>query len=157
MFRYFLINVLAFIIFCFIGCTYNYKAGNLVELGYPVETRLRSEIIMQYLDTLIQKRGYAVPEKWEPFNKLVDLDSVYNKRIYFEQGPEEMYLISFGGMLVLGDVYNPYINPDDYVSDSKLMSPAEKQRVLARFNQVLDTIEEMAKRNGVSKSVLYKK
>ncbi|OMP74588.1 hypothetical protein [[Flexibacter] sp. ATCC 35208] len=156
MFRYLLISTLVIVIYCFTGCTYSYKAGNLIDLDYPVETPLRAELIMQYFDTLAQKRGYAVPEKWKSLNKLIDLDSIDNKRIYFEQGPEEMYLISFGGMLVLSDVYNPNIRAGGYIADSKLMSPAEEKRVLARFqHEILDTIEAMAKRDGVPDSVLY--
>lgn len=152
-----LIRALVIIIYSFAGCTHFYKAGNLVDLDYPVETPLRSKVIRHYLDTLIKKRGYAVPEKWKSLNKLVDLDSVYNKRIYFEQGPEEMYLISFGGMIVLSDVCNPNIRVGGYVADSKLMSPAEEHRVLARFqHEILDTIEAMAKRDSVPQSDLYK-
>ncbi|MFB6455600.1 RHS repeat-associated core domain-containing protein [Chitinophaga sp. Hz27] len=139
-----------------VGCNSIYKAGNLVDLDYPIQTPLNSTLIRQYLDTLIQKRGYAVPAKWEYYNKLVDLDSVYNKRIYFKQGPEEMYLVSFGGMLVLSDVYNPTIREDEYVALRSLMSPKEEQRVKNRFqHEILDTIEAMAKRDGLPDSIIY--
>lgn len=68
-----------------------------------------------------------------------------------------MYLVSFGGMPILSDVYNPNIMVGGYVADSKLMSPAEEQRVLDRFkHEILDTIEAMAKRDSVPKLDLYK-
>ncbi|WP_143709147.1 hypothetical protein [[Flexibacter] sp. ATCC 35208] len=156
MLKYLFISVSVIVISSFMGCTHSYKAGNLNDLFYPIETTLRAELIMQYFDTLVQKKGYAVPEKWKSLNKLIDLDSIDNKRIYFEQGPEEMYLISFGGMLVLSDVYNPNIRAGGYIADRKLMSPAEEQRVKARFqHEILDTIQAMAKRDGVPDSVLY--
>src|ERR1043165_3773756 len=91
------------------NCGPIYKAGNLVSLDYPIETPLRTSLIRRYVDTLIQKYGYSVPDKWAHEDKLVELDSIYHKRIYFKKGPEEMYLISYGGMLVLNDVYNPQI------------------------------------------------
>jgi len=126
-------------------------------LGYPIETSLRSQLIRNYLDTLIQKGGYNIPEKWAHFNKLVDIDSTYNKRIYFRQNPEEMYLISFGGMLVLSDVYNPQINQTDWVTERRAMPKEEELRIRERFNkEILDTIEGMAKRDGLPDSVIYK-
>ncbi|RAJ05432.1 hypothetical protein LX64_02590 [Chitinophaga skermanii] len=152
-----LTGLLLSVIIHVIGCKDIYKAGNLVALEYPVETQLRSKIIREYLDTLILKRGYMVPPKWESFTKLVDLDSVYNKRIYFRQEPEEMYLLSFGGAFVLTDVFNPNIRKYGYVSDPKLMPAEEEQRVMERLqHEILDTIVAMAKRNNVPDSVLYK-
>ena len=51
------------------SCNVDYKVGNLIDLGYPIETPLRSKVIRRYMDTLIEKRGYNVPQKWEGFNK----------------------------------------------------------------------------------------
>jgi hypothetical protein len=93
----------------FFVCCVLFKAGNLVDLHYPIQTNLKVEIVQQYLDTLIQKKGYKVPNKWEPYDKLVNLDNVRNKRIYFKEPPEEMYLISLQGMIVLSDVFNESI------------------------------------------------
>ena len=150
----FLLN--AILIFSW-NCKGLYKAGNLIELGYPIETPIRSNIIRKYMDTLIQLRGYNVPEKWLHFRKLVDIDSIYNKRLYFRENPEEMYLISFGGMLVLSDVYNPRINHLDWVAEKSAMSKEEEERVKKRFKyEVLDTIETLAKRDGLPDSIIYK-
>jgi hypothetical protein len=138
-------------------CNSVYKAGNLVDLHYPVQTSLRSDLVIRYLDTLIQKDGYAVPAKWEYYNKLVDLDSVYNKRIYFKYEPEEMYLLSFGGMFELSDVFNPKIRENGYVAERSLMSPEEEHRVMERLrHEILDTIESRAKRDGLPDSIIYK-
>lgn len=156
MLRCFLIIIVISASYFIAGCNAVYKAGNLVDLDYPIQTSLSSELIMQYLDTLIQERGYAVPAKWEYYNKLVDLDSIYNKRIYFKQGPEEMYLVSFGGMLALSDVYNPTLRENGYVAQRSLMSPEEELRVKNRLEQeILDTIEAMAKRDGLPDSLIY--
>ena len=138
-------------------CNQLYKAGNLVSLDYPIETSLRSSLIQAYCDTLINKRGYNVPEKWLHENKLVEFDSVNHKRIYFRSNPEEMYLISFGGMLVLNDVYNPQIRDGDWVARRELMPREQEQRVIERFRkEILDTIEVMAKRDNLHDSVIYK-
>ncbi len=140
-----------------ISCNQLYKAGNLIDLGFPIETSLRSEVIERYLDTLIQKRGYSVPKKWLHYDKLVDLDSINNKRIYFRSNPEEMYLLSFGGMLVLSDVYNPLINQKDWVSERSLMPKEQELRVKERLKkEILDTIEAMAIRDGLPDSVIFK-
>jgi len=134
-----------------------YKAGNLIELGYPIETSLRSSLIRNYLDTLIQKRGYNIPDKWSHLNKLVDIDSTFHKRIYFKKNPEEMYLISFGGMLVLSDIYNPQINQTDWVAERAAMPKEEELRVKARFKkEILDIIEVMANQDGLADSLIYK-
>lgn len=140
------------------GCNHLYKAGNLASLDYQVETSLRLELIQTYCDTLIIKYGYGVPAKWSNKNKLVELDSVNNKRIYFKSNPEEMYLISFGGMLELTDVFNPNIRSDGgYVARRELMSKEQELRVTERFKrEILGKIEEMAKRDGLADSVIYK-
>lgn len=139
------------------SCNLNYKVGNLLDLGYPIETPLRSTIIRQYMDTLLEKRGYNVPQKWMGFNKLVDIDSVRHKRIYFASNPEEMYLISTVGMLVLSDVYNPNIMQSSWIADTSNMPKNEEFRVKKRFkNEILDTIEALAKRDGLPDSVIYK-
>lgn len=139
-----------------ISCNNFYKAGNLVSLDYPIETSLRSSLIKVYCDTLIKKYGYNVPAKWSHQDKLVELDSINHIRIYFKNAPEEMYLVSFGGMLVLNDVYNPQIITGDWVARRELMPKAEELRVKARFKkEILDTIEAMAKRNGLADSLIY--
>ncbi len=139
------------------SCNQLYKAGNLNALLYPVETPLRSIIIMRYLDTLIQKDGYNVPDKWMHYDKLVDLDSINNKRIYFKSKPEEMYLLSFGGMFLLSDIYNPDLKDGDWVSEKRLMTKEQELRVSERLkNEILDKIEKMAKRDGLPDSVIYK-
>ncbi len=145
-----------FLSFAVVSCNNTYKAGNLVALDYPIETKLRTEIIQRYVDTLILTKGYAVPEKWKHFDKLVDLDSIYHKRIYFKEFPEEMFLISYGGMLVLNDVYNPTIKSEDWVSERTELSKDEEERIKNRFKSILDMIESMAKQNGVTDSIIYK-
>lgn len=153
----FIIWMTATVVFL-LSCNQLYKAGNLIDLRYPVETSLRSEIIERYLDSLIQKGGYKVPQKWIHYDKLIDLDSINNKRIYFETNPEEMYLLSLGGMLVLSDVYNPQIKQGDWVSERSLLSKEQEQRIKERLKkEILDVIEAMAKRDGLPDSVVYKK
>ena len=157
------ITMVKIIVFYFVfiimieSCKVDYKVGNLIDLGYPIETPLRSKVIRRYMDTLIQKRGYNVPQKWEGFNKLVDIDSIYHKRIYFRNEPEEMYLISTGGMLVLSDVYNPKIIKSSWVADTANMPKNEELRIKKRFqNEILDTIESLARRDGLPDSAIYK-
>src|SRR5689334_12632697 len=104
--------------FFFPSCDSLYKAGNLVVLDYPIETNLKSDIVMKYLDTLIYHSGHNAPEKWNHLNKLVDLDSNINKRIYFESPPEAMYVISDpAGLLRLSDVYNEKIRRNGWVAE----------------------------------------
>ena len=139
------------------SCNQIYKAGNLIALSYPVETQLRSAIVSQYIDTLRYKQGFAVPDKWKHYNKLIDLDSINNKRIYFKANPEEMYLISFGGMLQLMDIYNPLLVPNDWVADRSRMSKEEEERVLRRFkDEVLDVVDSLANRDHLPDSLIYK-
>jgi len=123
---------------------------------YPIETNLKSNIIQQYLDTLIQKHSYGVPSKWAHYDKLVDLDSIYHIRIYFKTGPEEMYLLSFGGMPVLSDVYNPQIKEYDWVGKRDLLSKQEEARIMERLkHEILERIEIMAKKDGLADSTIY--
>lgn len=134
-----------------------YSAGNLVILDIPIQTNLRSIIVKRYLDTLIVEKGYNVPEKWLHLNKLVDLDSVNNKRIYFRRKPEEMYLVSLQGQLVLSDVYNESIVKNDWVSSREKISRVDEARIKNRFNiEVLRVIESLAKGDGVPDSLIYK-
>lgn len=134
----------------------NYKAGNLISLSYPVKTELRAQVISDYIDTLILKYGYNVPEKWNHFNKLTDLDSINNKRVYFKSKPEEMYLISLNGMVILQDVFNPSLNPYDWVAIRDSMPKFEEIRVKRRFDQMLSDIESLAKKDKLPDSVIYK-
>ena len=137
-------------------CGEVYRAGNLIAFRYPVETPMSLTIVQNYTDTLIMNAGHHVPEKWAHLDKLIDLDSVNNKRLYFRNDPEEMYLISFQGMLILTDVYNPRLYPNDWISVRDHISPAEETRVKERFRkEILDVIEKMAKQNNVPDSVLY--
>lgn len=138
-------------------CNKLYKAGNLIALQYPIETSLRSDIIEKYLDTLIKQKGYEVPQKWIHYNKLIDLDSVNNKRIYFKNNPEEMYLLSFSGMPVLADLFNPSIKESDWVSERKLITKEQEKRIMERLKkEVLDPIEAMAMRDKLADSTIYK-
>jgi len=138
-------------------CNHLYKAGNLVDLHYPIETSLRTKIVREYLDTLIQKHGFNVPHKWLHYDKLVDIDSVNHKRIYFRENPEELYLVSVAGMITLSDVYNPLIKQTDWISERKFINKEEEIRIRKRFKEdILDTIEAMAKRNGLPDSLIYK-
>jgi hypothetical protein len=140
-----------------LSCQSPYKAGNLISLHYPVETRLKTELVKQYVDSLIQNKGYNVPFKWLRYDKLVDLDSTYNKRIYFSRNPEEMYLVSSGGMLSIEDVYNPSIIDGEYVAERERMPAKEEQRVKIRFqHEILDVIEKMARQDGLPDSLIYK-
>lgn len=123
-----------------------YKAGNLVILDYPIETTLKTKVVRQYIDTLIRKKGYGVPEKWEHFNKLVDIDKENNVRVYFKSNPEEMYLISYSGMLTLTDVYNPKIVEADWVSKPELMPQKEYVRIKKRVANLMMMIDSMYKR-----------
>jgi hypothetical protein len=139
------------------GCNKLYKAGNLEILSYPVKTPLRTRVVEMYIDTLIAKYGYKVPDKWLDKDKLVNLDSINNKRLYFSRDPEEMYLISYPGMLILADVYNPRIVQQRWVANGELMPLAEKERVMRRFRtEILDKVEQMAKQDNLPDSVIYK-
>jgi hypothetical protein len=107
-----------------------YSAGNLTSLDYPVNSNIKTSIIRKYCDTLIEKKGYRAPNKWSHLNKLVELDSVNNVRIYFKTPPEEMYLISFGGILEIIDVYNVNIRDDGgYIAKRELISTSQEERI----------------------------
>ena len=133
-----------------------YKAGNRVTLDYVIETKLSFNVIRNYIDTMVQKQGYDVPQKWAQYYKLIDLDSIDSKRIYFKDNPEEMYLVQLNGVLLLSDVYNENIVKGDWVATSERMPKKEADRVKKRFKEeVLDKIETMAKKNGVPDSIIY--
>lgn len=68
-----------------------------------------------------------------------------------------MYLLSFGGMFLLSDIYNPDLKDGDWVSEKRLMTKEQELRVSERLkNEILDKIEKMAKRDGLPDSVIYK-
>ena len=149
---------LAYVLLTFYGCGNNeiYRAGNRITLDYPVETKISFKIIRSYLDTLVINQGFQVPEKWTQYNKLVDIDSLNTKRLYFNTTPEEMYLIQFNGVLLLADVYNENIVSGDWVATPERMPQKEEVRIKKRFKEhILDKIEKMAKENGVPDSILY--
>lgn len=150
------LRFIIFLLFTITGTTSCYQAGNLNGLSFPIDTSIRSSVLMQYMDTLVLEKGYSVPNKWKDINKLVDIDSVRNKRIYFNDNPEEMYLISFGGMPVLMDVYNPSIREDSYISERKYLTNEEELRIRNRLSTLITQIENMAKGNEVPDSLLYK-
>lgn len=138
------------------GCKDMYKAGNLKFLGYPIETNLDLNTVSRYLDTLKANYGYAVPKKWIDEKKLDELDSLNNIRIYFKSGPEEMYLITLSGQLLLGDVYNKQIRKNGWVAVKDSMPISEEIRVKDRLQkEILTKIELLAKRDGVPDSLLY--
>jgi len=138
------------------GCRNMYKAGNLKFLGYPIETSLNLNIVSRYLDTLKANYGYALPEKWIDEKKLDDLDSLNNIRIYFKSGPEEMYLITISGQLLLGDIYNEQIRKSGWVAIKDSMPVSEEIRVKNRLKkEILLKIELLAKRDSVPDSLLY--
>jgi hypothetical protein len=139
------------------ACNDLYKAGNMISLDYTIETKLSQAIIKTYVDSIIIN-GHTVPPKWDHHNKLVDIDPENSRNIYFSDKPEEMYLIQFNGEFLLVDVYNPQIIDGDYVSEPERMPAGEKERVLKRFQtDILDQVENMAKRDGCPDSVLYYK
>jgi hypothetical protein len=50
-----------------------------------------------------------------------------------------MYVLSFGGMLILTDVYNPKINGGgSWVADRKLVTPEEEDRIRRRVTSSSD-------------------
>ena len=140
----------------FVLLTSCYKAGNLKLLNLGVDTKLRSRLIRGYIDTLAIKGRYTVPQKWVYLDKLVDLDSIYNKRVYFKEDPEEMYLLCFGGMFQLCDVYNPQIVSDDWITHESRLTEGEEARIKKRLSVFLNEIEELGKKDRVPDSLMYK-
>jgi hypothetical protein len=133
-----------------------YKVGNLEILNFPIKSNLREKLVRNYIDTLIIKHGFRIPQKLEYLDKMVDMDSDLNVRIYFNQEPKEMYLISFGGTITLSDVYNPKIKDWDWIGNEKNLPAEEKTRILARFDkEVLKVIYKMAVENKTPDSLLY--
>jgi hypothetical protein len=140
-----------------VSCENFYKAGNLIDLQYPVESKISTKILNRYLDSLILNEGFRIKSDWVVYEKLVDLDSVNNKIIYFKDNPEEMFLISTAGQLLISDVFNPKIRANDWVAQDKFMPSSEKTRIMNRFKtEILNRIEVMAKNDGVVDSVLYR-
>ena len=147
-----------FLLITFNSCDSNeiYKAGNRITLDYPIETKISFKIIRKYLDTLITKQGFEVPDKWKHYEKLVDIDSSNAKRLYFKTNPEEMYLIQFNGELLLADVLNKNIVNGDWVAERERLPQMEELRIKKRFKEeILDRIEKLAKEDKVPDSILY--
>jgi hypothetical protein len=139
----------------FHGCV-NYSAGNLVLLGYPIDTKLSYDIRKHYLDSMTNSEEFRVPQKWRRYNKLIDINPESTWRIYFKRNPEEMYLVTLSSNFVLQDVFNPKIIDYDWVSEKNRMPASEKERVIKRAKgEILDRIEQMAKADGCPDSVLY--
>lgn len=62
-----------------------YKVGNRVTVDYVIEPKISFKIIRIYLDKMIQMEEYKVPEKRVHYDKLVNIDSIDTKRIYFKK------------------------------------------------------------------------
>ena len=150
-------KVIYLFLLCVLGCKCNlYKAGNLVVLSYPIDTKLSYEIRKHYLDVMSNSGEFKVPKKWAYLDKLTDINPDDSWRIYFKEGPEEMYLITISANFILQDVYNPDIVVDDWVADRNRMPKKEKERVLRRAEEeILNRIERMAKSEGCADSILY--
>lgn len=100
--------------------------------------------------------SYKVPVKWKQYNKLLDINPEDTWRIYLKNNPEEMYLLQINGTLILADVYNPTIINNDWIAEENRMPKADKERVIKRAKEdILDRIEQLAKRDGCPDSVLY--
>lgn len=158
--KIFCLSKLVLVIILFHSCNNSeiYKVGNRVTLDYVIETKMSLSIVRTYLDTIVSLDQYRVPAKWQPFDKLVNIDSIDTKRIYFQSNPEEMYLIQFNGMLLIADVFNENIVKGDWVANRKNISISEEERIKKRFRvEILDKIEAMAKKDGVTDSLLYHK
>ncbi len=133
-----------------------YKVGNRRTLDYVIETKINFKILRIYLNKIIQMQEHQVPEKWVHYDKLIDIDSIDTKRIYFKNNPEEMYLMQFNGVLLLADVFNENIVKGDWVSNRKNITVNEEERIKKRFKvEVLNRIELMAKKDNVPDSILY--
>jgi len=143
--------VISFVFFCRCDWSGFLNTKRLIILNYPIETNLDVAVVRKYMDTLITKKGFAVPDKWKYLRKLVDIDSVNNVRIYFKDKPEEMYLISYSGMIVLSDVYNPKIVEYDWVSKRELLPKTEFIRIQLRINKLFQKIDSMANPGCISK------
>jgi hypothetical protein len=148
------ISVFTCLCFALISCNKLYKAGSLRSLDYPVETKLSADLIRRY--TAMDSGEHSVPEKWSYLHKLDELDSVTNRRVYFKDDPEEMYLLSLQGMLVLVDVYNPKIRNDGgWIADRERLSKSEEERIKGRLNLFLSEMERTAKLDGLPDSIIY--
>jgi len=146
---------LIFLYCTILGCSH-YKAGNLKLLDYTIDTKLSYSIRKQYLDSLASSHEFKVPKKWEQYNKLIDINPHDTWRVYFKNEPEEMYLVTINTNFVLEDVFNSKIVDFDWVSDRTRMPQNEKERVLKRAkDEILNRIEQMAKKDGCPDSILY--
>jgi hypothetical protein len=149
--KYHLIAILS--LFCY-SC-FTYKAGNLEVLDIPIKSNISSKIIRQYIDTMLTEKENKIPTAWLRFDKLIDLDSVTNVRVYFKESPQEMYLLSFNGMLVLSDVYNPRIKDWDWVTDKELLTKDDSERIKARMQSLLKHAFEFAVSKKTPDSLIY--
>ncbi len=132
-----------------------YKVGNRLTLDFVIDTKISFKVIRNYIGKMATNE-YRVPEKWQGYKKLVDIDSVNSMRIYFKANPEEMYLIQFNGELILADVFNESIVMGDWVTSKSNLTAVEEERIKRRFKtEILDKIERMAKQDGVPDSVLF--
>jgi hypothetical protein len=122
-------------------------------LDYPIERRLDAILIMNYIDTA---KAYQVPEEWDHFHLLDDLNPEQAKRVYFSEPPREMYLISVGGMSTLGAVFDPnQIGRGGWITDHTEIPLDEQDRIIKRLEMFLDKIEVEAKKSGLPDSVIY--
>jgi hypothetical protein len=139
----------------YLGCL-DFGAGNLELLSYPIDTKISYYIRKEYLDSLSQTDEFKVPPKWRQYNKLIDINPNSTWRIYFKDNPEEMYLITINTNLVLQDVFNRQIVDYDWVSERKRMPEVERKRIIKRVQEdILNRIEQMARRDGCPDSILY--
>jgi hypothetical protein len=138
-----------------LGCL-DYRAGNLELLSYPIDTKLSYDVRKEYLDSISQLDEFKVPAKWRQYNKLIDINPNSTWRVYFKDNPEEMYLVTINNNFVLEDVFNPQIVDYDWVAERKRMPEIEQKRVIKRVQEdILNRIEQMAKRDGCPDSILY--
>ena len=151
-----ILSIICFTIF-FNSCNNGelYKVGNRLTLDFVIDTKISFKVIRNYIGK-IATNEYSVPEKWQGYKKLVDIDSVNSMRIYFKSNPEEMYLIQFNGELLLADVFNESIVKGDWVTSRNNLIAVEEERIKRRFKtEILDKIERMAKQDGIPDSVLF--
>jgi len=139
-----------------IACNNVYKAGNLNHLGFPIETDLHSNLMVDYINKMAAQGEYTPPRKWSGIHKLDELDPENIKRVYFQSEPEEMYVLSFGGMPVLSDVYNTQISAGGWVVNEKLLTTHERKRIMDRLQKFLNLIERKAIEDGVPDSVIHR-
>lgn len=76
-------GIFSFIKSCNTG--FGYKAGNLVLLGYTIDTKLSYDIRKQYLDIMANSQEFSVPQKWREYDKLYEINPESTWRIYFKK------------------------------------------------------------------------